>query len=334
MKGHLILKSAVKGEWREKFFVLQDGKLYIYKSNEASEEPEGSGQLIGMSVNLVPQSDTGRENCFQITFGFDSFVMQAASYNEMMDWACALYYGIAIANGGGYVLALERLAKKAGRTYKSQAARAIARMKSLPMLRDGRMTEEQVLALEDDYENGVVEDKGAHIVKLVLEGMVEAVINRSARSTETTDDREFEDDTLSQADLSRNVFKDTADDSLPMKSDLREVFKAFAKLDDHKVGYISAAQFIPIWRAATETKQDLYDEMLIFHTRFAVVLCLNQHFALSVFFRFDTKGKGFVKEEEFISGFLKVCKSASGETIYKNLQRFIAKEKEPYKVMI
>jgi hypothetical protein len=105
--GYMNKKSANKkngkAKWINRGFELNAGKLYIYPI-----EGEGEHPIIlpikDAKVSLVPYSEYLRENCFSISIGPVSMVLQAESLEEMLDWAATLKYAVAIASGGGYIL--------------------------------------------------------------------------------------------------------------------------------------------------------------------------------------------------------------------------------------
>jgi hypothetical protein len=103
-KGYLIKESFKdKGVWKPRYAVLAEGKLYWYENEAMKTAPERLS-LVGLSVSLLDASVTGRENCFMVLYGYDKIILQAETTEIMYDWACALYYGMALCNGGGYLL--------------------------------------------------------------------------------------------------------------------------------------------------------------------------------------------------------------------------------------
>src|SRR3546814_20048468 len=69
---------------------------------------KGEVQLMGSAVSLVSYAETGQYFCFRVVAGITSLVMQGLTVDDMMDWASTLYHAIAIANGGAYLLEMER----------------------------------------------------------------------------------------------------------------------------------------------------------------------------------------------------------------------------------
>eukprot|EP00602_Paraphysomonas_sp_CaronLab_P006782 CAMPEP_0185017452 /NCGR_PEP_ID=MMETSP1103-20130426/406_1 /TAXON_ID=36769 /ORGANISM="Paraphysomonas bandaiensis, Strain Caron Lab Isolate" /LENGTH=972 /DNA_ID=CAMNT_0027546873 /DNA_START=174 /DNA_END=3092 /DNA_ORIENTATION=+ len=94
--------------WKERFFVLEEGRL-VYKENESPDAPvKGDVPLMGSAVSLMSSAETGKFFCFRVVSGVTSLVMQGVTMDEMMDWASTLYHAIAIANGGAHILSIER----------------------------------------------------------------------------------------------------------------------------------------------------------------------------------------------------------------------------------
>eukprot|EP01041_Mallomonas_annulata_P009074 gene9074-18797_t len=101
-------RGAFKKTWTQRYFVLDEGRL-MYKETDATELTlKGDFPLMGSAVSLVSEEETGRPNCFRLVSGVTCLIMNANSYEDMMDWAATLYHAIAIANGGAHLLSLER----------------------------------------------------------------------------------------------------------------------------------------------------------------------------------------------------------------------------------
>lgn len=101
--------TASKDEmvWSEGFYHLTQGNLIFYQGMDGESKPVGCVGLVGMAVSLVPPAQVnGALFCFQIIYGYDRIIFKANSLDEMYEWSCAFYYGIAIFNGGGYVLSM------------------------------------------------------------------------------------------------------------------------------------------------------------------------------------------------------------------------------------
>jgi hypothetical protein len=126
-KGYLLKQSihkknraVAKVVWKKRYFTLSEGTLIFADSDSPTAKVMGEIPLMGGAVTIVPMEETGRSFCFKVLSGVSSLVVQADTVNEMYDWACALYYGMAIANGGGYVLAME-VSRIAGNKTRKQA---------------------------------------------------------------------------------------------------------------------------------------------------------------------------------------------------------------------
>jgi hypothetical protein len=94
--------------WKERYFVLDEGRL-VYKENNTPDSPiKGDVPLMGSAVSLISSTETGKFFCFRVVSGVTSLVMQAMTMDDMMDWASTLYHAIAIANGGAHILNIEK----------------------------------------------------------------------------------------------------------------------------------------------------------------------------------------------------------------------------------
>eukprot|EP00603_Paraphysomonas_imperforata_P002849 CAMPEP_0114430996 /NCGR_PEP_ID=MMETSP0103-20121206/10353_1 /TAXON_ID=37642 ORGANISM="Paraphysomonas imperforata, Strain PA2" /NCGR_SAMPLE_ID=MMETSP0103 /ASSEMBLY_ACC=CAM_ASM_000201 /LENGTH=856 /DNA_ID=CAMNT_0001600509 /DNA_START=18 /DNA_END=2588 /DNA_ORIENTATION=+ len=100
-------QSGSKMGWKVYFFSLGGGRL-IYKDDEANSKAKGGVPLKGSAVSLISSSEIGKSFCIRVVSGVTSLVMQGETQDEMMDWAATLYHAIAIANGGGHIISLER----------------------------------------------------------------------------------------------------------------------------------------------------------------------------------------------------------------------------------
>ena len=99
--------SSVKN-WKDRYFVLEGGRLAYYEDDQKGAEIKGDIQLMGSAVSLLSHSETGQFFCLRIVSGITSIVMQAKTVDDMMDWASVLYHASSIANGGGYLLEVEK----------------------------------------------------------------------------------------------------------------------------------------------------------------------------------------------------------------------------------
>ena len=113
--------SSVKN-WKTRYFVLESGRLSYYDGDTKGAEMKGNILLMGSAVTLLAHSETGQFFTFKIVGGISSIVMQAKTVDEMMDWASVLYHASSMANGGGYLLEVERDRQEKLNKVKEQAA--------------------------------------------------------------------------------------------------------------------------------------------------------------------------------------------------------------------
>jgi hypothetical protein len=128
------LKRSAASHWRRRFFRLtagahsevpceeeslvldlsascgRTGHLLYYDSDRPGSAVMGDLKLMGCGVTLLPQETQAHmpPHCFRLTSGQTVLTMSAQSQEEMMRWAVAMYHSVAIANGGGFLLAKER----------------------------------------------------------------------------------------------------------------------------------------------------------------------------------------------------------------------------------
>lgn len=105
-------RGTVKN-WTQRYFVVKHGKLTYYKilgqgTQELKLELKGCVQLMGSAISLVPYEEEKQYFCFRLISGVATLIMQAETVEEMLHWATTLYHAIAIANGGGYLIDVER----------------------------------------------------------------------------------------------------------------------------------------------------------------------------------------------------------------------------------
>eukprot|EP00602_Paraphysomonas_sp_CaronLab_P002567 CAMPEP_0185019052 /NCGR_PEP_ID=MMETSP1103-20130426/1667_1 /TAXON_ID=36769 /ORGANISM="Paraphysomonas bandaiensis, Strain Caron Lab Isolate" /LENGTH=968 /DNA_ID=CAMNT_0027549131 /DNA_START=36 /DNA_END=2942 /DNA_ORIENTATION=- len=111
--GYLVKLSRqrrgnTQKNWKERFFVLEEGRL-VYKENDSPDAAvKGEVPLMGSAVSLMSSAETGKFFCFRVVSGVTSLIMQGVTMDEMMDWASTLYHAIAIANGGAHILSIEK----------------------------------------------------------------------------------------------------------------------------------------------------------------------------------------------------------------------------------
>ena len=101
-------KGGTHRNWKTRFFSLGEGRL-VYKDEDSTHASlKGDVPLMGSAVSLVSSTEIGKFFCFRVVSGVTSLIMQAETQDEMMDWAATLYHAIAIANGGGHIISIER----------------------------------------------------------------------------------------------------------------------------------------------------------------------------------------------------------------------------------
>jgi hypothetical protein len=104
LKG--ALNSKLKA-WKSRYFVLANGELLYYnnENQDGSQDIQDCVPLSGTAVSLLKQEDTNKQFCFQLVVGTEkSVVLQAPNEEELLEWVSALYYSIAVANGGSYLV--------------------------------------------------------------------------------------------------------------------------------------------------------------------------------------------------------------------------------------
>ena len=103
------------GSWKQRHFVLAEGKLTYYDS-EGAVKPKGAVDLEGSAVSFVRgKLCDDKPHCISVvTASTGKIVLMAANEEERLDWAAWLYYAIAVANGGRFLLDRERHALFSG----------------------------------------------------------------------------------------------------------------------------------------------------------------------------------------------------------------------------
>ena len=99
------------GSWKQRHFVLAEGKLTYYDS-EGTAKPKGAVDLEGSAVSFVRgKLCDDKPYCISVvTASTGKIVLMAANEEQRLDWAAWLYYAIAVANGGRFLLDRERQA--------------------------------------------------------------------------------------------------------------------------------------------------------------------------------------------------------------------------------
>lgn len=110
-EGYLMKESRGRRSnsrnWKRRYFVLKEGKL-IYKESNTATEAKGEIPLIGSGISIQKFEETGKYFCLRIVSGVTRMIVQAESYDELVEWGSVLYHAIGIANGGAHILRYKR----------------------------------------------------------------------------------------------------------------------------------------------------------------------------------------------------------------------------------
>ena len=88
--------------------------------------------LVGSAVAFVDGKDcSDHPFCFRVVGATGNLVLQAASKEEQLEWAGALYHAIAVANGGRFLLDRERQGLFSGDAYSSASTALTVGRKSV-----------------------------------------------------------------------------------------------------------------------------------------------------------------------------------------------------------
>jgi hypothetical protein len=207
-EGYLVKLSrqrrGTNQNWQKRYFLMAEGRL-IYKEKSDDPNVKGDIPLMGSAVSLISSSETGKFFCFRVVSGVTSLVMQGETMDEMMDWASMLYHAIALANGGGHVLALERkrvdeenerirLKEEAKRRAEEQKAKElaekIARAKAIEEENSRRAAlaeAERKRLEEEDRKNRHIED----ITKLIETALTDNTIEGLETAVKAAQASEF-----------------------------------------------------------------------------------------------------------------------------------------------
>ena len=97
-----------RNNWKQRHVVLGEGALTYFES-AVDTKPKGTMSLVGSAVANISGKDCAeRAFCFRVVGATGNLILQAASAEEQLDWASAVYHAIAVANGGRYLLDRER----------------------------------------------------------------------------------------------------------------------------------------------------------------------------------------------------------------------------------
>ncbi|KAJ1462880.1 hypothetical protein M885DRAFT_583960 [Pelagophyceae sp. CCMP2097] len=147
--------------WKQRYFILQDSKLSYFGEADRPDSLRDCVHLMGSVVSLVSKTDSGGLNfCFKVTSGVAVVIMQATTLEDMVDWATTLYHSIAIANGGGYLLDVERKrAATAGAAEQAaQGADAARKGDATSQQRDAADLARRLQALHEAQERQVLDE--------------------------------------------------------------------------------------------------------------------------------------------------------------------------------
>lgn len=110
--GYLMKRSAgnrISGAtWKRRFLVVGEGKLSIFANEAMSSETKVDLPLQNASVSLVHSSEYDKFFCFRVQVDMVNLVLQAATLEEMLDWAATIYHAIGMASGGKHIIEYER----------------------------------------------------------------------------------------------------------------------------------------------------------------------------------------------------------------------------------
>ena len=117
-------RKSKRKNWKPRYFVLAEGRLSYFSNDGPDAVLKGVIHLMGSAVSLVHRSETSQYFCFRVVSGITGIVMQGLTVDDMMEWAAAIYHAISVANGGGYLLDLEREMQKEREEEKARLAEA------------------------------------------------------------------------------------------------------------------------------------------------------------------------------------------------------------------
>jgi hypothetical protein len=110
-RGFLVKESrgrhSSSRNWKKRFFVIEQGRIYYKDKDDSSCEIKGDIPLMGSAVSLASSQETGKFFCFRLVSGVTCLIMQAETFDDLIDWAATLYHAIGIANGGAHILRVE-----------------------------------------------------------------------------------------------------------------------------------------------------------------------------------------------------------------------------------
>jgi hypothetical protein len=101
-EGSLRKQGHIVKNWKLRWFILKGDKLWYFKSKEGLDKPLGEIVLTGSQCMNVSDK-IKKENCFQLTCGYDSkvFFIQASTKDVMEAWMKAINKGALFYEVGG-----------------------------------------------------------------------------------------------------------------------------------------------------------------------------------------------------------------------------------------
>jgi len=149
-------RKSKRKNWKPRYFVLAEGRLSYFSNDGPDAVLKGVIHLMGSAVSLVHRSETSQYFCFRVVSGITGIIMQGLTVDDMMEWAAAIYHAISVANGGGYLLDVERDLKREREEEKARAEEAEKAGKDLV---EKKRKEEE---LEEEARRAKEEAEAAH----------------------------------------------------------------------------------------------------------------------------------------------------------------------------
>eukprot|EP00633_Aureoumbra_lagunensis_P009696 CAMPEP_0197320666 /NCGR_PEP_ID=MMETSP0891-20130614/61113_1 /TAXON_ID=44058 ORGANISM="Aureoumbra lagunensis, Strain CCMP1510" /NCGR_SAMPLE_ID=MMETSP0891 /ASSEMBLY_ACC=CAM_ASM_000534 /LENGTH=726 /DNA_ID=CAMNT_0042812173 /DNA_START=571 /DNA_END=2751 /DNA_ORIENTATION=+ len=147
-----------RGNWKQRYVEVAQGKLAYYTEDvsQASDEKRdncvrGALFLMGCAIALAPKGPETDDQpfCFRLVSGIGVIVFQAETLDDLLRWATTLYHAIAIANGGGYILEMERQ-KVEGDDQEQELTSADDAKESIAQAQEGEKEESEETPAEKD----------------------------------------------------------------------------------------------------------------------------------------------------------------------------------------
>jgi len=86
--GYLLKRGEVNKSWRVRWFVLQDDKLFYFKSPD--QEKAIAFIPLDNAVVRISTENNGKEFCFEIITKHRIYQLVAKSHTDMVEWMKAL----------------------------------------------------------------------------------------------------------------------------------------------------------------------------------------------------------------------------------------------------